>query len=246
MAEPKRARIQSGDHAAMAIRVREAVRSLDVENPDHWTADDTPMLGVVNEILGENLTRAALDGYAPITRAMLRQAEEREMDELMGLQGVPATPSPEAGALPPPPAEPEPESVLTLPLAQVLRSPALSRRARAEIDERLLALTKERARLDEEMAKLSRAGEYVDRALAQHGAEPGLTQHQQIQRVQQRAHIERWERSKAMRRITDAGVTASDFMAALDPRAPIDRAFQSKRKFGARRPSVPVPLGAGS
>lgn len=234
--------------AAMRARVQEVVSDLDPENPEHWTQDGKPDLALVNKLAKTRLNRPALDEITSCTRDMQRRVEEREMDELLGNAGVPATPSPEAGALdiktPEQRAEAG-ESVLDMPIQHVLASPDLVRRARVEIDARMQALLAERKALDERLEKLSRASALVDRVLTTLEP-PQETLQQQIKAVQKRAQESRWERSKAARRFVDAGTTPQDVIKALDPRAQIDRALNGHRGGpGSKRPT-PHLLGSGS
>lgn len=191
----------------------EAVRSLDPQNSEHWTADGQPRLDAVENLLGSGVTRKQVTDAAPNFTQTVAQE----------LAGAPEGGEPPVDEPPVEGAEAEAASqtdeIVTSndgineddPLAEgpadlEAELDAAIAKQREQIDQIRQGLEKGRAALDEEEAELARMVDEKDRAF------PPMSQAEAIKRFQQNELAKR--------------VAAAQGSGA----SPLDRAMKAARK----------------
>ena len=187
----------------------DALETLNPENDDHWTADGAPKLSALEIVMGDKVKRADVTNMFPLFT--------REV-------------SAENAAITKTEAEMKLERAAKAPVVEEDIGEALH----DAVDNAEFDLNSARADLDTATIALGKAQEsYADALKARDDAFPPMTNTQNIREFldeQHRQRVARFTHSDAFIRKADAAFLA---------KAPIDKAFTSKRNRGTRRPVHP-------
>lgn len=220
------------------MNIQEALLALDPKNDQHWTDAGLPRLSELKRLTGnDSLTRSDVnDVDSEFHRDMVGVVHD-VLDDIFGESSDDA-----AEEQPEPAVEPR-ESVLGLPLPQILGDPEVARQALQELNglqieaaNRLKAVKAEQAQLAAQVAVVERAVERHRRAMGSEDDASGVRAYLERQR---QVREERAARRKAF---IESGVTAGEVAAELRGQAPIDAAMNARgNSRGTSRPQMRVP-----
>lgn len=140
---------------------------------------------------------------------------------------------------------PEGESVLLLPMAQVLRSPELTERAFREIEGKIAAGMAAKRAIEAELTALATQSQF----LSMNRDRLAKTDHGEGTQKDIRAYLETGQKTRAekadrAKRFVAAGTTAKDVAEQLAVGSKLDRSMARNRERGNKRPA-PRSLMAG-
>lgn len=244
--------------------IKQALTTLDPTNDEHWTIDGLPRLDALSAAVGSTVTRKAVNDEAPAfsrTNPSLAPPVPAEAAPPAPAPAAPVAPPvasappappapPPAPAAPPAPAPAEEEQprcrvrALDMPVADVLRSRELVEQALKEVEEEAADLIEDRKDIDAALKKLYSHSEVLSRHLQLMTKTDKNKARDEIQQYLRRSHETRAQRANAARRFVEAGTTAKDVAAAMQPASKIDQAM-AKRKpgIGTSRPVPRAPAG---
>lgn len=244
------------------MKINEALRKLDVENDQHWTADGMPKMGVVEELVGDkSITRKDVTNAAPdFNREAIRtQMQEQASNSEQGTadhEPEPLVEEPEKDAAKT--AKPTGPLTSSSPVESVEVKENKSRQAEraARVKEAckefseltdIEELDSEIQGMEEQVTSILKAisegkedildiEEVLGAAQAQRNSlVPETSNSTAIQdyiKSQNKQRAERAKRAKEISKHFD--------LSSFQTKAPIDAAMSRKNKRGASRPNMPV------
>lgn len=248
------------------MNLDQALAHLDPANDEHWTADGLPRMDVVAEISGNaGLKRKDVTNAAPeLTRSTAPElvyedaveedddepeqypAEELETEDGEEEEETEEEESEEETETEETEEEPEEEveeSVMALPLHEVLGSYPLTMRAQAEITEKTLAAVRAREAIGIELDQLAAKYQVLRRSeIHLVRADPSLAKTDPVRDYLNTVKKAKAERVARTRKFMESGVTPQEVAAELNSKSPLDQAMGLKRGGpGTKRPAVRVP-----
>lgn len=215
----------------MSVNILSALRQLDVNNDNHWTADGAPRLETVRMLAKDPaVSREALTQVAPgFSRA-------KGLPDVPA--GIPAQPAvapvaapiaavqaPAAETAPEPAPEPATDPVPE-PEREVVRCEITSK------ERALLELARAKAELAHAQSNAARAQEAVDAIIA--AEQKAVTKQDFCLTV--RGYLDSQESIRQHRAAQMAAMRGIDLKAILPTRAKIDQAFSRRTERGTQRP----------
>ncbi|MCK5612907.1 hypothetical protein KAR91_64130 [Candidatus Pacearchaeota archaeon] len=238
--------------------ILEALSQLDPQNDDHWTANGSPRMDAIEELIGDSsVTRADVTNAAPefsreVALAAAAAAPEGEPDPAPEGEGEgEPDPAPEGEGEPDPAPEgegsgdDEPESEPTSEPEAPASEPEIQA-SREELEAEREKLTKdmleaqgaqkEAKKIADDLANqvnnLNRKLDMMNKADPNHGTAG-------IRAYLKQQNINRMARAAGLTKfIKETGVHPKDVAGATDPKAPIDRAMNARKPArGSVRPN---------
>ena len=205
--------------------IKEALGTLDKSNDDHWTADGLPRIDVVSAIVGEKVTRAQISEADP---DFTREVKTDEND------------TPPAETTPPENGTDELTEISEISLDDICAMPVQELAQDRELLEHGLAMAEAdalvKADLHKKATQALAESEKRVRALRQLNAatKPKDNPIGDFIKAQNAARAARGAKARSF---IEQGTNASDVRAALDTKAPIDKAMAGRKPArGAQRP----------
>jgi hypothetical protein len=246
----------------------QVLRTLDPENDDHWTTDGLPRVDAVTKIVGGKVDRDQITDAAPLLNRESMRADPgtkgnqkpEQPAEVADVGSSPAAPpfakvaqesakSDPAATFLTSPVDDLVEfedkdaaelNVLEMPTQVVMRSPALLRKAIAEIDLLYQAKSKERDKLTHELKVLAGKSEtasiVLSRIAGKEKSQDGVKQYLE------QARKAREEKAARARAFIEAGTTVKDVAKQLQTKSPLDAAMAIRKPVpGSQRPVMVPP-----
>ncbi len=207
----------------MTVNILTALRQLDVNNDNHWTADGAPRLETVRMLAKDaTVSREALTLAAPgFSRA----------------KGLPATPAgPSVQAAPPAPAPATDEVPETVPedaeavLSEHASAP--SRSALSAKEQAMLKLARARTEHDAAASRLAEANAEMDTILA--AEEKAVSKNDFSTTV--RSYLDRQAELRERRAAQMDALRGVDLRSLVPTKSKIDQAFARRTERGLQRP----------
>jgi hypothetical protein len=233
------------------MNIEQAVARLDPANDDHFTIDGLPRVDVISEILGTSVTRQQ------ITDALPQFVRASEVDASPASVPVPVDVPSDKTDTPPSEAKPDEgevddtphtaplqdgESVMNMPIFEILKSPELTHRALREVEVKVAEATAVKEDADATLKKLYSYNDMLSRHLDRMvKTDPNKTMsdiHAYLKRGQE-ARAQKAERARAF---IAAGTTAKDVMDELRSTSKLDQAMNQRNGALSSKRPAPRPL----
>lgn len=238
----------------MNMPLEAALAQLDSKNDTHWTADGQPVIAVLNEMTGSNVTRSDVKTVAPdLLRSTAVEPKNwiaPPLEETTVVEDLPLTEITDTEIAKEFEDEDIQNEVAIATDEDILAAEptdlgndveALDRWMNAS-ERKLNDLDAEGRRIAKEISMWARRADIISRVRDRAKRASGEKQHtiQDFLKRQREARTDRAERARAF--IT-AGTTAQDVVKELSGKSPIDTALgQRKAKLGSTRPAMGLPV----
>lgn len=213
-----------------------AIAQLDPDTDEHWTSDGLPLVEAVASFLGGATTRKEITEAAPgLTREAAMAAEKGGPQE-PPLQGA------EGGQEKSLSDEPD---VMTLPMAQVMRSLPLVEKALQALAARCKEAEDRKKAVAEELSKLHFQVDILTRQLSRLKKTDPKTSQEEHRKFLEQSFEARRKRAEAAKAFVKAGTTPDAVREQLEVRSKLDRVMASRKPaIGSSRPQMPLVGGA--
>lgn len=205
------------------MEIKEALAQLDAFDDDQWTADGLPKLDVVSGMVGERVTRQQVTDAAPQFNRENMETDDAEEEGLREEEGEVTSDN-------------LTEYLSGEPMQQRQFAHFLSKVSKEELTAFEAVLNDQLEELEERRAKTEDLYQRVkvSRSLVRNRIRvdmPDMSNQEAI-----RAYISRSHQVKSEKAEVSRDLLSKIDINALDPRAPIDRAFARKLQRGTKRP----------
>lgn len=238
------------------MEIQIALKMLDPQNDDHWTAQGTPRVGAVSELVGVEVSREEITNAAPsftrkaasdsfvdpdtIDEPSIAEAGDKGADDGGGVPEAVAdvkrpAPSPvsmiEAENVPK-------DSVLALPFNEVMKDHVKLNRASEELAKMHFDLVQQRNAIDERIKAVADKSEVVSIVLSR--VNPKDNTSENIRTFLESQKVARLQKAERAMAFIASGTSAGDVAAALNPKSKIDQAMSGRKPpLGSKRPVMP-------
>lgn len=231
------------------MELMQALKQLDPNNDEHWTADGLPRVDVVTALLGKTVGRQDITNAAPeLTReawldsiAAADSADPADEESAADETDDETEETEEAEEEVP---EDDPDySILDQPIDNIMRSKEGIAAALAAVSSLSVKLLQDKRAIEGRLAGLYEWSNLLSRAIERIEKQDPNYAMRDIQSYLQRSNQTRANRANAARRFIASGTTARDVADQLNTKSKIDQVMgQRKPALGAGRPPVRPPM----